>query len=123
MRGIGVALAGGLLLAVYGCGGEASPAPTAVSARPSVGAIAAALLEVGDDAATSYTGQEADCIARILVASELSDDALQGVAEGVPGFEQSEADKIAYREVVPEISSCLVGSLPAPSLQAPSGEG
>lgn len=115
MRGTGAALAFGVLLTVSGCGGEASPAPTAVSARPSVDAIVAALLEVGDDAETSYTPQEADCIARILVASDLSDDALQGVAEGVPGFEQSEADKSAYRKLVPEISGCLVGSLPPPS--------
>lgn len=115
MRVIGATLAFGLLVAVSGCGGDQAADPPAVAARPSVAVIAASLLEVGDDPSTSYTPSEADCIAKILVASELSDDALRGVARGVPGFDQSAADQTVYRGLVREISSCLVGSLPAPS--------
>ncbi len=116
MRAFGVALVLSLLLVVSACGEEESPAG-ATASRPSLEAITASLLKVGDDPETSYTADEAACIARILVASDLSDSALAGIARGVPGFEQSEEDKTRYRALVPEISACLVGSLPAPSDQ------
>lgn len=112
MRGFVTAQAVGLLLVLAGCGGDAEPAS---EGRPTVAAIAAALAAVGGEDDPSYTAQEADCIATILVDSELSDSALRGLAGGVPGFEQSEADTTVYRGLVREISTCLVGSLPAPS--------
>lgn len=114
MRAFGVALVLSALVALAGCGGAQAPAASD-DPRPSAELIEAALLAVGDDPDTSYTPAEAGCIARILVASDLSDDALQGIAAGVPGFEQSEADKTRYRELLPDVTACLVDSLPAPS--------
>lgn len=114
MRAVGVALVLGVLLLVSGCG-EEEDAAGSTAARPSVEAITASLLKVGDDPETSYTADEADCIAEILVASDLSDSALTGIAAGKPGFEKSEEDDTRYRALVPKISACLVGSLPKPS--------
>ncbi len=126
MRGLGVALAFSLLLVVAGCGkAETKPAtestrPTestqpSESTRPSAQEIANSLLTVGDDPSTSYTAKEADCIAQILVGSDISDEVLQKIAAGEKGFEQSEEDKTSYRKLVRNISACLVDSLPAPS--------
>lgn len=112
MRAFVTALAFGSLLVLAGCGEDAEPAS---EGRPAVATIAAALAAVGGDDDPSYTAQEAECIATILVDSELSDSALRGLAGGVPGFEQSEADATVYRGLIREISTCLVGSLPPPS--------
>lgn len=111
MRGTGLALTCCALLALAGCG--SSPDADA-GERPTVAAIAETLRGVSDDPETAYTPQEADCIAKILVDSDLSDSALTGIAAGKPGFEKSDEDDARYRALVPQISACLVSSLPSP---------
>ena len=116
MRGTGVALVCCVLLMVAGCGGSSDEDMDAdTTQRPTVAAIAETLRGVSDDPETAYTPAEADCIAEILVASDLSDSALAGIAAGKPGFEKSAEDDDRYRALVPKISACLVNSLPKPS--------
>lgn len=108
MRKLGAALAVGVLLVATACGSGGG------DDRPSVGDVSKALRKAGDGsllgtAASKLDEKAADCVAKVLVDSEISDEGLQAIIDGDADYKASEADEAA----VASIASKMVGCVPS----------
>jgi hypothetical protein len=108
MRRFGAALAVGLLMATSACGGGDS--------RPSQDEISKALQKGGDSSVLGGTGAEvskksADCIAKVLEDSRISDRALRSIVDGTKSYTPSKADQAAAVGVAGKIVTCLPAGL------------
>ncbi len=104
MRRFGAVLATGVLLAVAGCGGGSSD-------RPSADEVSAALQKTGEGAilptTTKIDEKQADCIAKLLVGSKLSDRALKALVKGDKTYSPSKADTSAAAAISSKLVSCV----------------
>jgi hypothetical protein len=77
-----------------GCGG---------SDRPSQGDVSKAIQKTD----SSYTKKQADCAAKILVDSDISDKGLKAIADDDKKFKPGAADKKVQAKVTPAIAKCF----------------
>lgn len=125
MRGFGAALLIGALLLTSGCGGddkpEAKKPATSQTAdpnsgeRPGVKEIAAALQKAEQADGKPYTTKQATCIATLLEASKVSNDGLRQAIENPGSYAPSGADATVVRDLIPQVSACLIDELRTPS--------
>ena len=103
MRKFGAALAISALLVTSGCGGSGS--------RPSEDELSKALRKGGDSAIlpgdVKVSKKAADCVAKALVDSRISDRALKAIVEGNKNYQPTKADTNASIAVGPKILKCL----------------
>lgn len=111
MHKFGAALAAGALLLVSACGSDDDN-----GGRPSADDISQALQEgtSGADLGLSedLSEEAADCIADVLVDSDVSDKALQSIIDGDKSYKLSKKDEAALTPTVPELTQCLEDVLP-----------
>ncbi|GGF33362.1 hypothetical protein GCM10011519_03510 [Marmoricola endophyticus] len=55
------------------------------------------------------TEQQADCAAKVFLASDLSDEALRAVADGERGYKLSTTDEDAEAKIQPQLADCVTG--------------
>jgi len=108
MRKFGAALAISVLLVTSACGGGGS--------RPSESEVSKALQKGGDgsilgDDASKVSKKAADCVAKILVDSKISDRALKAIVDGNKTYQPSKADTAAGVAVSSKIVKCISGGL------------
>jgi hypothetical protein len=77
--------------------------------RPSQDKVAAQLKKSTNGA---ITGKQADCAAKAIVDSDLSDDAVKAVAENDTKYKPNEQDKKAQGDISKEIGKCIASSVP-----------
>lgn len=98
-----VAAATFVLTFATGCGGD--------SGRPSVDEVADGIQDgMGDSFGGDVTDEMATCIAKAFHKSDLSDDALQAVADGDKDYDASEDDAKAIESVSTESVTKCVGT-------------
>ena len=107
MRKIGAALAVGVLLATAACGG---------SSRPSKDDLSQALRKGGENSILGASSgnvpkSAADCLAKVLVGSRISDRALQAIVDGNKNYKPTTRDATAAGAVRSEIVECLPSGL------------
>jgi hypothetical protein len=125
---VGVA-ALGAVLALTGCGGGSKPSasPTAPASsstalikpkaltptQPSPGprptqAQLTAALRASTNASTRkhYTAKQAGCIASVLLATTLSDGALNALAANIGSYVPSSADTKTFASAIPKVVAC-----------------
>jgi hypothetical protein len=97
------AVGAALLVTTAGCGGAGRPSPDEISASLQHEA------RTGNDALVkdSIDQNAADCMARVLYRSDLSDAALRAVVDGRKNFDASTADQKAMRKVAPDFVNCI----------------
>ncbi|RNL79501.1 hypothetical protein [Nocardioides marmorisolisilvae] len=108
MRRFGAALAISVLLVTSACGGGGS--------RPSQDEVSQALQKGGDnsilgDSGSKVSKKAADCVAKVLVDSRISDRALQAIVDGKRNYSPSKADQTAAVGVANKIVKCLPAGL------------
>ena len=108
MRRFGAALAVSVLLATSACGGGGS--------RPSQDELSQALQKGGDGSIlgngdTKVSKKAADCVAKVLEDSRISDRALKAIVDGTKSFSPSKADQTAAVGVANKIVKCLPAGL------------
>lgn len=108
MRECGAAVAISLLLATSACGGGGD--------RPSQGDLSQALRKGGQSSilgpdADKVSKQGADCIARVLERSKISDRALKAIVDGDKTYRASQSDVAAATAVKDKIVACLPAGL------------
>lgn len=107
MRKFGATLAISALLVTTACGGGGS--------RPSEKELSASLRKGGDESYlpgdAKVSKEAADCVAKVLVESRISDRALKAIIERKKNYQPSKADTAASIAVSPKIVKCLPDSL------------
>jgi hypothetical protein len=108
MHRLSTVVAAGLLLLATGCGGSGDGDG---ADRPSTGELATAIQEGGENGMFGDTGAKldqdaADCMAKALHDSKISDEALQAIVDGDEDYEASKADEDAASSVVVEVQKC-----------------
>ena len=104
MREFGAAVAISVLLLASGCGGNGD--------RPSQDDLSQALRKGGQSSilgpdADKVSKPGADCIAKVLVHSKISDRALQAIADGDKTYRASQSDVRAAGALKDKIVACL----------------
>jgi hypothetical protein len=84
--------------------------------RPSQDKIAAQLKKSTNGA---LTGKQADCAAKAIVDSDLSDEAVKAVAENDTKYKPNDQDKKAQGDISKEIGKCITPQSPSPAPTAP----
>jgi hypothetical protein len=107
-RRFGAALATCALVVTSACGGGSS--------RPSADELSKALRKGGQDSvlgadAGKVSKKGADCIARVLVDSRISDRALQAILDANASYLPSKADAAAAAGLRAKIVNCLPAGL------------
>lgn len=108
MRRIGAAIALSVLLVTSACGSGDS--------RPSQDDLSKALRSGGDNsvlgkASSDVSKKAADCIAKVLVDSNISDRALKAIIESRKDYLPSKRDQAAAVAVSSKIVKCLPAGL------------
>jgi hypothetical protein len=131
-RRVGAGLVTCLLLAATACGGSggsgdkaSSSAPdkassSASSSRPSVDDLSKSLRKGAAGSSGSYTKAQADCLAGVLVKSDVSDKALQAIAKLDTKFKETKKDDTALNAVVGDLQKCGPTASPSGS-PSPAG--
>lgn len=104
MRAFGAALAVSVLLLVPGCGSS--------SDRPSQDEVSKALQKGGEgsilgSAGSKLSDKQADCIAKVLVDSKISDKGLQALVDGKKNYKASKQDASAATSVSSKMVKCV----------------
>lgn len=84
--------------------------------RPSQDKISAQLKKSTNGA---VTGKQADCAAKAILDSDLSDDAVKAVAEGDTKYKPNDQDKKAQADVSKQIGKCITPSAPSSATPTP----
>ena len=84
--------------------------------RPSQDKLAAQLKKSTNGAITS---KQADCAAKAILDSDLSDDAVKAVAENDTKYEPNDQDKKAQADISKEIGKCITPQSPTATVPAP----
>jgi hypothetical protein len=105
MRRCGAVVLLGALLVTSACGGGGSD-------RPSVDEVSKALRRAGDDSllgpqAKSISKKSADCIAKALVDSKVSDTTLRKIVAADKNFRPTSADEAALSKLGPALVRCV----------------
>ncbi len=88
--------------------------------RPSADDVAAQLKK---SAGSAITDKQADCAAKAIVDSDLSDEAVKAVAENDTDFKPSDEDTAAQGDAATAIGKCITPitpGTPAPSATTPA---
>ena len=84
--------------------------------RPSADDVAAQLKK---SAGSAITDKQADCAAKAIVDSDLSDAAVKAVAENDTKYKPTDQDTKAQGEVSKEIGKCITPQSPTATVPAP----
>ena len=84
--------------------------------RPSQDKVAAQLKKSTNGA---ITGKQADCAAKAIVDSDLSDAAVKAVAENDTKYKPNDQDTKAQGDISKEISKCITPSTPSSATPTP----
>jgi hypothetical protein len=84
--------------------------------RPSQDKLAAQLKKSTNGA---ITGKQADCAAKAIIDSDLSDEAVKAVAENDTKYKPTDQDTKAQGEVSKEIGKCITPQSPTATVPAP----
>lgn len=108
MRECGAALVTGAVLAASACGGGGS--------RPSEAELSRALQKGAEgsilgEGASKVSKEAADCVAKVLVGSGISDRALTALVEGRKSYTPTKADTAAAVKVSSKVVACLPAGL------------
>lgn len=107
MRKIGVALVT-VLLAASACGGSGSSRPTVAELSQSLqGGNAAGLMNLP---ASLVTPKVADCMARVVVDSKLSDKAVIALRDGDKSFSGDAADSKLVTDLATKLGACATAA-------------
>lgn len=87
------------------------------SDRPSADDVAA---QIKKSANGAVTDKQADCAAKAIVDSDLSDAAVKAVAAGDTKYKPSAQDTEAQGDIATSIGKCVTGAVPQPSAATPS---
>ena len=98
VKKLGASLAVALLLATSACGGG----------RPSADELSTAMQKgvKTDNRTVKLPKNQADCAARIFVKSDLSDEALQAIADRDETFKESKKDAAALQKITDDLGAC-----------------
>lgn len=80
------------------CGGDG---------RPSAGELSDALTSEDSVFGTAFPERSADCVAEVLVDSDLSDDTLNAIVEGDEEYEGDSDEQAALQGLSGDIAECL----------------
>lgn len=97
--------------ALTGCGGNDDSGDAGSGGRPSRSEVADAIESgtsvLGKEATvTGFTDAQRDCVAKVLVDSDLSDDALRAFVKGDEGFEGTEQDRTVLSGLGTDVAQC-----------------
>ena len=98
VKKLGATLAVALLLATSACG-EGRPSADELSTAMQKGVKA-------QDRTVKLSKVQADCAAKIFVKSDLSDDALQAIADRDETFKASKKDDAALKKISDDLGAC-----------------
>jgi hypothetical protein len=84
--------------------------------RPSQEDVASQLEKASNG---SIKGKQADCAAKAIVDSDLSDDAVKAVAENDTKYKPNDQDKKAQGDVSKEIGKCITPQSPTAPVPSP----
>ena len=107
MRRFGAGIAISVLLVTSACGGGSRPSQGELSKALQKGATSKVLGGSG----ITVSKKAADCIAKLLVDSKVSNRALQAIVDGSKTYRPSKADTVAATQVAPKIVKCLPAGL------------
>jgi hypothetical protein len=109
LRGLGAALTLtlGLLLVTSACSGTSRPSQSDVSQALQKGADNSVL----GSRASTVSKKAADCIAKVLVGSNISDRALQAIVDGTKNYRPTKQDEAAAVGISSKIVKCLPAGL------------
>jgi hypothetical protein len=108
MRKYGAALVLGVLLVTSACSSGSRASEGEVSHALQKGGTKGGIL---GDSGADVTKKAADCIAKVLVASDISNRALQAIVDGSKTYKPTQADTLAATKVAPKIVKCLPSGL------------
>jgi hypothetical protein len=99
VKKLGATVAVALLLATSACGGG----------RPSADELSTAMQKgvKTNNQTVKLTKVQADCAAKIFVKSDLSDEALQAIADRDDTFKESKKDAAALKKITPDLGACV----------------
>ena len=99
VKKLGASVVVALLLATSACGGG----------RPSEDDLSTAMQKgvKTDNREVKLTKKQADCAAKIFVKSDISDDALQAIADRDDKYKESKKDRDALTKVSPQLAKCV----------------
>jgi hypothetical protein len=80
--------------------------------RPSQEDVASQLEKASNG---SIKGKQADCAAKAIVDSDLSDEAVKAVAENDTSYKPSDKDTKAQGAIGKEIAKCITSGIPTPA--------
>lgn len=80
--------------------------------RPSTDDVAA---QIKKSANGAITDKQADCAAKAIVDSDLSDEAVKAVAAGDTKYKPSAQDTKAQGDIATSIGKCVTGAVPQPT--------
>ena len=101
VKKLGAAVAVALLLVTSACGGG----------RPSEEELSTAMqkgFKTNDDQTVKLAKEQADCAAKVLVKSDMSDEALQSIAERDETYKESKKDAAAREAIKDDLAACVV---------------
>ncbi|WP_310963646.1 hypothetical protein [Nocardioides terrisoli] len=106
---LGAAVAAAALLTTAACGGGSG------SSRPSTADLSKSIRSTGDNSvlgsqASQLTKAAADCIAKALHDSKISDTALRAIVKGNKDYKASSADQKAATAVLPQLEKCATAA-------------
>lgn len=99
VKKLGASVAVALLLATAACG----------AGRPSEKELSTAMQKgvKTSDQTVKLTKEQADCAARIFVKSDLSDEALQAIADRDQTYKESKKDAAALKKIRDDLGACV----------------
>jgi hypothetical protein len=99
VKKLGATVAVALLLATSACGGG----------RPSADELSTSMQTKGvttNGRTVKLTKDQADCAAKIFVNSDLSDEALQAIADSDETYKASKQDDAALKKITDDLGAC-----------------
>ena len=99
VKKLGATLAVALLLATSACGGG----------RPSEAELSTAMQKgvKTNDQTVKLTKEQADCAAKVFVKSDVSDEALEAIAERDETYKESKKDAAAFEKIKTDLGECV----------------
>ncbi|MCW2785625.1 MAG: hypothetical protein JWP74_2142 [Marmoricola sp.] len=121
MRTLGAAILAAVLLTTSACGGGGGG-----GSRPSADEVSKSLQSGKANAllggsSSQITDTIADCLAKAIVGSKLSDGAVKALVDGDKNYKANSADTAALTSVSAGLTSCAKAAVPTPAPTATPG--